>query len=37
MSTRTPALDLLRPDLEQAIAILRAGGVVAMPTETVYG
>ena len=37
MSTRTPALDLLRPDLERAIAILRAGGVVAMPTETVYG
>ena len=29
--------DPLRPSLEQAIAIIRAGGIVAMPTETVYG
>lgn len=32
-----PPTDPLRPSLEQAIAIVRAGGVVAMPTETVYG
>ncbi|HEX9687248.1 MAG TPA: Sua5/YciO/YrdC/YwlC family protein, partial [Burkholderiales bacterium] len=24
-------------ELEQAVAILRAGGLVAFPTETVYG
>ena len=29
--------DPQRPSLEQAVAILRAGGIVAMPTETVYG
>lgn len=29
--------DPLRPTLDEAIAIVRAGGVVAMPTETVYG
>lgn len=28
---------LVRADLEQAAAALRAGGLVAMPTETVYG
>ncbi|MBU3694742.1 MAG: threonylcarbamoyl-AMP synthase [Rhodocyclaceae bacterium] len=27
----------MRPSLDEAIAIVRAGGVVAMPTETVYG
>lgn len=29
--------DTLRPSLEQAIALIRGGGIVAMPTETVYG
>lgn len=29
--------DPQRPSLDQAVAILRAGGIVAMPTETVYG
>ena len=24
-------------DIEQAVAVLRAGGLVAFPTETVYG
>lgn len=33
----TASGDPQRPSLEQAVAILRAGGVVAMPTETVYG
>jgi len=32
-----PKPDPLRPSLDEAIAIVRAGGVVAMPTETVYG
>jgi L-threonylcarbamoyladenylate synthase len=27
----------MRPELEQAVQILRAGGIVAFPTETVYG
>ncbi len=33
----SPNPDPLRPTLDEAIAIVRAGGVVAMPTETVYG
>jgi L-threonylcarbamoyladenylate synthase len=33
----TCSTDPLRPSLEQAIATIRTGGVVAMPTETVYG
>lgn len=38
MTPATPApTDPLRPSLEQSIAIIRAGGIVAMPTETVYG
>jgi len=32
-----PADDPLRLTLDQAIATIRAGGLVAMPTETVYG
>lgn len=32
-----PTSDPLRPTLDEAIAIVRGGGVVAMPTETVYG
>ncbi len=37
MTPTEHSLDPLRPSLEQAIAILRTGGIVAMPTETVYG
>lgn len=38
MTPATPAPTTpLRPSLEQSIAIIRAGGIVAMPTETVYG
>ena len=38
MTPAPPApTDPLRPSLEQTIAIIRAGGIVAMPTETVYG
>ena len=39
-NTRSIAVDRDRPDpaaLERAAAILRAGGLVAFPTETVYG
>ncbi|MFZ8942901.1 MAG: L-threonylcarbamoyladenylate synthase, partial [Gemmobacter sp.] len=35
-----PETTILRPDAEgiaAAAALLRAGGLVAMPTETVYG
>ena len=32
-----PPTDPLRPSLAQAIALLRAGDIVGMPTETVYG
>ena len=31
------ALPLIDTDLDRAVALLRAGGVVAIPTETVYG
>lgn len=40
MSARILALDPAAPDpgvLEEAAAVLRAGGLVAFPTETVYG
>jgi L-threonylcarbamoyladenylate synthase len=32
-----PSSDTLGTDLDKAVAILRAGGLVAIPTETVYG
>jgi L-threonylcarbamoyladenylate synthase len=38
--TRVLELDPIRPDLEliaEAAAVIRAGGLVAFPTETVYG
>lgn len=38
MSTTAAVLDALKPEnIEAAAAILRAGGLVAFPTETVYG
>ncbi len=36
-ATQQAADDLLRTDIERAAAVLRAGGLVALPTETVYG
>ena len=33
----SPPSDPQHPTLDEAIALVRAGGVVAMPTETVYG
>lgn len=31
------ATDLVSTDLDRAVAVIRAGGLVAIPTETVYG
>ena len=36
-ATQQAADDPLRADIERAAAVLRAGGLVALPTETVYG
>ena len=34
---KTLHLHNTQPDIEKAAAILKDGGLVAMPTETVYG
>lgn len=33
----TTTATVIATDIEQAVGVLRAGGLVALPTETVYG